>query len=166
MLLSKVIDLIKKGNSSFISSEIIEDINIKSAASLEYASENEITFLEENNKIRDFISTTNASAIIVGKNELLIEDIKKRKASIITVENPGIAFAEVLSIFEIKFKKKKGIDDSASISSTSVIGKNCYVGPNVFIGENTIIGSNNYIFPGVVISENVEIGDNLSLIHI
>jgi len=160
MLLSKVIDLIKKGNSSFISSEIIEDINIKGAASLEYASENEITFLEENNKIRDFISTTNVSAIIVGKNELLIEEIKKRKASIITVENPRIAFAEVLSIFEIKFKKKKGIDDSASISSTSVIGKDCYVGPNVFIGENTIIGSNNYIFPGVVISENVEIGDN------
>ena len=139
MFLSKVTDLIKKGKAGFVSSEIIEDINIKNAASLENASKNEITFLEENNKISEFISTTNASAIIVGKNELLIEEIKKRKASIIIVENPRIAFAEVLSIFEIKFNKKKGIDDSASISSTSVIGKNCYVGPNVFIGENTII---------------------------
>jgi len=160
MLLSKIIDLIKKGNSGFISSEINEDIDIKSAASLENASNNEITFLEENNKIRDFISTENISAIIVGKNELLIEEIKRKNASIITVENPRLAFAEVLSVFETKFKQKKGIDDSANIARTSLIGRDCYVGPNVFIGENTTIGSNNYIFPGVVIAENVEIGDN------
>jgi len=160
MLLSKIINLIKKGNSGFISSEIIEDIDIKNAASLENASENEITFLEENNKIRDFIYSANISAIIVGKNELLIEEIKKRKASIIIVDNPRIAFAEVLTLFETKFKKKKGIDDSANIAKTTSIGRDCYVGPNVFIGENTTIGSNNYIFPGVFISENVEIGNN------
>ena len=160
MLLSKIIDLIKKGNSGFISSENIEEINIKSAASLENASKNEITFLEENNKLRDFISTTDVSAIIVGKNELLIEEIKKRNTSIIIVENPRVAFAEILNIFETKFKQKKVIDDSATIAKSSVIGVNCYIGPNVIIGENTIIGSNNYIFPGVVICENVEIGDN------
>ena len=44
MLLSKIINLIKKGNSSFIDSEIIEDTDIKSAASLENASKNEIAF--------------------------------------------------------------------------------------------------------------------------
>ncbi len=163
MLLSKIIDLIKKGNSGFISSEIIEDININNPASLENATKNEITFLEENNRISNFISETNVSAIIIGKNELLIKEIKERKASVIIVENPRVAFAEVLNIFETKFKRKKGIDDSANIASTSVIGRDCYIGPNVFIGENTTIGSNNYIFPGVVISENVEIGDNNTL---
>ena len=160
MLLSKIIDLIKKGNSGFISSENIEEINIKRAASLENASKNEITFLEENNKLRDFISTTDVSAIIIGKNDILIEEIKQRKTSIIIVENPRVAFAEILNIFETKFKQKKVIDDSANIANSSVIGVDCYIGPNVIIGENTIIGSNNYIFPGVVISENVEIGDN------
>ena len=160
MLLSKIIDLIKKGNSGFISSENVEEINIKRAASLENASKNEITFLEDNNKLRDFISTTDVSAIIIGKNELLIEEIKKRKTSIIIVENPRIAFAEILNIFETKFKQKKVIDDSANIANSCVIGVDCYIGPNVIIGENTIIGSNNYIFPGVVISENVKIGDN------
>ncbi len=160
MYLSKVIELIKKGRSGFINSEMIEDINIESAASLDKASKNQITFLEESNKIRDFISGTNVSAIIIGKNELSINEIKKRKASIIIVENPRIAFSEVLKIFETNFKPKKGIDVSANISRESVIGNNCYVGPNVFIGKNSTIGSNNYIFPGVVISENVEIGDN------
>ena len=139
MFLSKIIELIKKGSSGFISSEIIEDINIKNAASLKNATKNEITFLEENNKIKDFISETNASAIIIGKNKLLIDEIKKRKTSIIIVENPRIAFAEVLKIFEENFKKRTGIDISANISSTSIIGKDCYVGPNVIIGENTTI---------------------------
>ena len=160
MLLTKIVDLIKKGNSSFISSKIIEDINIKNAASLENASKNEITFLEENNKIKDFIHTTDVSAIIIGKNELLINEIKKKKASIIIVENPRLAFAEVLNIFDTTSKLKKEIDPSANIACTSVVGKDCYIGPNVFIGENTTIGSNNFIYPGVVISENVEIGDN------
>ena len=45
MLLSKIVELIKKGNSGFVSSEMIEGINIKSAASLENASKNDITFL-------------------------------------------------------------------------------------------------------------------------
>ena len=85
MFLSKVIELIKEGTSGFISSEMIEDVNIKNAASLENASKNEITFLEENNKIKDFIHTTDVSAIIIGKNELLINEIKKKKASIIIV---------------------------------------------------------------------------------
>ena len=160
MFLSKVIELIKKGSSGFIAAEMIEDINIKNAASLENASKFEITFLEENNKIKEFISSTDVSALIIGKNELLIDEIKKRKTSIILVENPRVAFAEVLNIFEKKSKIKKGIDNTANIASTSVIGRDCYIGPNVFIGESTTIGSNNYIYPGVIISENVEIGEN------
>ena len=160
MFLSKVIELLKKGSSGFIAAEMIEDINIKNAASLENASKFEITFLEENNKIKEFISSTDVSAIIIGKNELLIDEIKKRKTSIIVVENPRIAFAEVLNILEKKSKIKKGIDSTANIASTCVIGRDCYIGPNVFIGEKTTIGSNNYIYPGVIISENVEIGEN------
>ena len=160
MFLSKVIELLKKGSSGFIAAEMIEDINIKNAASLESASRFEITFLEENNKIKEFISSTDVSAIIIGKNELLIDEIKKRKTSIIVVENPRIAFAEVLNILEKKSKIKKGIDSTANIASTCVIGRDCYIGPNVFIGERTTIGSNNYIYPGVIISENVEIGEN------
>ena len=46
MLLSELIDLIKKGNSNFISANIVEDLNINDAASLDSAVKHQIYFLE------------------------------------------------------------------------------------------------------------------------
>ena len=48
MLLSDLVDLIKKGNSNFISANIFENLNIDDAASLEAADKHQISFLEEN----------------------------------------------------------------------------------------------------------------------
>ena len=160
MNLSKIVELIKKGTSGYISSVIQEDIDIKKAASLELASKNEITFLEENNKLKEFINTTTVSAIIIGKNKHLIDQLNKNKVSIIIVENPRVAFSEVLKLLEKGFDYEIGISNSANIANSAILGKDCYVGPNVFVGENTKIGDYNYIFPGAVIFENVEIGNN------
>ena len=46
MLLSDLVDLIKKGNSNFISANIFEDLNIDDAASLDSAVKYQISFLE------------------------------------------------------------------------------------------------------------------------
>ncbi len=160
MLFSKIVELIKNGKSGYISSVMQEDVNIENAASIEFASKNEITFLEENNKLKNFIYETSVSAIIIDKNKILIEEIKKRNVSIIIVENPRVAFSEVLNLLDKRTKLKEGISKTANIASSATIGKNCYVGENVFIGENTSIGNNNYIFPGTVILDNVKIGNN------
>ncbi len=164
MNISKIIELIKKGNSGYITSEIIEDILITKAESIKFASKNQISFLELNNKLKDYVFKTNVSALIIGRNEPLINEIKKRKVSIIVVENPKVAFAEILKIFNKQYDIKLGIDSSSHISKTTILGECCYVGANVFIGENTRIGNNNFIFPGSVIYEGVEIGDN-NIIH-
>ena len=160
MIFSKIVEFIKKGKSGFISAFEEEDINIENAASIELASRNEITFLEENNKLKKFALETNASAIVIENNEHLIEEIKKRKVSFIVVKNPRIAFAEILCLLDKKSDLKLCIDKTAFIASSAVIGKDCYVGPHVFIGDNTIIGDNNHLFPGTIISSNVKIGDN------
>ena len=160
MLLSKIVELIRSGKSGFISSFINDDINIKNVASLQSAKKNEITFLEQNNKLKNHIFETTVSAIIISKKEELIQEIQKRKISFIVVENPRLAFAEILSIFEKKNNLKSGIDSKANVSNAAILGQNCYVGPNVYIGENTIIGDDNYFYPGTIILENVEIGNN------
>ena len=53
MLLSNLVDLIKKGNSNFISANIFEDLNICDAASLDNADNHQISFLEENNILKE-----------------------------------------------------------------------------------------------------------------
>ena len=164
MLLSKIIELIKKGDSGFIKSKIFDDIEIKSAESLDLAAENQITFLEEQNLLISSLSSTKASAIITFQNNEILEKINKLNRSVIVVSNPRIAFAEVLNILYRKEKQITEISTKATIDNTATIGTNCFVAPNVFIGENTKIGSNNFIYPGTVIFANVEIGDN-NIIH-
>ncbi|GIS31839.1 MAG: UDP-3-O-acylglucosamine N-acyltransferase [Flammeovirgaceae bacterium] len=164
MLLSDLIDLIKKGNSQFISADIFDDINIENASSLDDAKKNEISFLEENNILRESLGSTKVSAIITTNNTEILNSLKLLKISNIVVENPRIAFAEVLNFLYKKISFKPGIDPSVVIDKTTQVGQNCYIGPNVYIGENTIIGDNNHILPGTTILGNVQIGQN-NIIH-
>ena len=160
MLLSEIIKFIKNGKSGFIKSHFVKDINIFSAASISFACQNQITFLEENNNLKENINTTKASAIILFNDKDLLEITSKRNISTIVVSHPKIAFAEILNIFKKEITPASGIDSSANINSNTNIGDNCYIGPNVFVGKNTLIGKNNLIYPGTVILDNVEIGDN------
>ncbi len=164
MLLSKLVDLIKTGDSKFIKANIFENTDIENAASLDIASKNQISFLEENNILKENLGKTSASAIIVSNNSETLGLLDSLKISNIVVGNPRIAFAEVLNYLYEQINFNPGIDDSAVIKTSAIIGDNCYLGANVYIGENTIIGKNNQIFPGAKILGNVQLGNN-NIIH-
>ena len=164
MLLSKLVDLIKTGDSKFIKANIFENTDIKNAASLDIASKNQISFLEENNILKENLGKTSASAIIVSNNSETLGLLESLKISSIVVGNPRIAFAEVLNYLYEQINFNPGIDDSAVIKTSAIIGDNCYLGANVYIGAKTIIGKNNQIFPGAKILGNVQLGNN-NIIH-
>ena len=164
MLLNNLVDHIKSGNSKFIKANIFENIDIENAASLDIASKNQISFLEENNILKENLGKTSASAIIIFNNDEILGLLDSLKISNIVVENPRIAFAEVLNSLSKQINFSPGIDDSAVIQTSAKVGKNCYLGANVYIGENTIIGENNKIFPGATILGNVQLGNN-NIIH-
>ena len=164
MLLSKLVDLIKTGDSKFIKANIFENTDIENAASLDIASKNQISFLEENNILKENLGKTSASAIIVTNNSETLGLLDSLKISNIVVDNPRIAFAEVLNYLYEQINFNPGIDDSAVIKTSAIIGDNCYLGANVYIGANTIIGKNNQIFPGAKILGNVRLGNN-NIIH-
>jgi len=164
MLLSDLIDLIKKGNSNFIGANIFEDQNIEDAASLDKADNHQISFLEENNILKEKLDQSKASAIITSNNNEIVTTLKKLKISNIIVKNPRIAFAEVLNFLYKTINYEPGIHSSAYVAKTAKIGVDSHIGHNVYIGENTLIGNNNIILPGSSILGNVQIGDN-NIIH-
>ena len=90
MLLSKIVELIKKGQSNFINAKIYRDINIEKASAIDVAKNYEISFLEDNNVLKGSISETNASAIIVSDKFELTETISDKKISLVIVKNPRI----------------------------------------------------------------------------
>ena len=107
-----------------------------------------ITFLF-NSKHQELITQTTASAVIVSDSAIL------QDKSGIVVDNPRLAMAKVLKIFE------PPNDIEAGIHPTTVIHKSARIGKNVNIGAFSVIGQNVEIADGTTIHNNVSIGDNV-----
>ena len=165
-------DLIKQ-----LGGELIGDSNIliNSAASLESANKNSVSFFN-NSKYLDLLKNTKAALVILNK-----ESCALHAGACIVVDNPYLYFAKISRLLNpIKILKKE-IHKSAIIHSTCKLGKDIYIGPNVIIEENVsiadgvtvhagaiiesdnIIGSHSTIHSNVVIKTNTIIGKNCTL---
>ncbi len=133
------------------------EIIINSAAPIETAKNNQISFVA-NNKYKRFLKTTAASAVV------LSDELECNCPAVIRHKNPYYAFAQILDelypdIQEIDNK----IDKAAVVSDSATIGDNCSVGALSFIGNNSRIADNCIIYPAVYLGNNVSLGKNCKL---
>lgn len=153
------------------------DLEITSAAGLDLAKENEITFLA-NPKYTPQIKETKASAIFLNEKETC----ERADIAVLRAKDPYLAYTRALRLFNSSenvvpsIHKTAVIDESAKVFETAeiranvVIGKNCEIGENVKIFPNATIydgvkiGANSIIHSGVSVRENCEIGENC-IIH-
>ena len=133
------------------------DIAISGVAAVENAKAGEITFIASA-KYLPLLSTTGASAVIVSP------DVKQSDKPLLSVANPYLAFAKILTLFTQKPYAAKGIDPQAWISPTARIGKDVTVYPFVCIGDRCSIGDRVTLYPGVSVGEDSSIGDE-SILH-
>src|SRR3990170_3950677 len=113
-----------------------------------------ITFIS-NEKYTKKVHQTNASAIIVSPK---LKDIKK---NLLVCKNPYLAFAKLVEL--LMYKKPtytKGIDDSARIDKTAIIGKDVSIHAYTTIGKSTRIGNRVVLYPCVHIGDHCTIGDD------
>lgn len=86
---------------------------------------------------------------------------QKRERSLLVCNNPYLAFAKLVEL--LMYKKPtytKGIDDSARIDKTAVIGQDVSIRSYVTVGQNTHIGNRVVLYPCVYIGDNCIIGDD------
>ncbi|ADU97214.1 UDP-3-O-(3-hydroxymyristoyl) glucosamine N-acyltransferase [Thermovibrio ammonificans HB-1] len=133
-----------------------DSVTIKGVAEIHSAGPGQITFLT-NPKYRKFLKSTKASAVLVG------EPIEGLELPQLVCKEPYVAFAKLLDLFNPETLPAPGVSDSAHICEGVEIGKDCYIGPNVYIGEGTVIGREVYLFPGVYVGRNCRIGDGTVL---
>ena len=140
--ISKIIKGELQGNSEY---------DISSVNSLHKAEKKDITFVvkEETN-----LDDVKAGALIVKKGS------KIEYPNIIYVQDPLLAFAELMNFFYPHRKFSEGIDKNAYVSDTAEIKKNVSVGVFSYIGQNTRVGENTEIHAGVIIYNDVKIGKN------
>jgi len=147
---------------------------IKGASGIKEAQEGDITFLA-NPKYEFLVDDSNASAIIMSR------DMPKPKSKpVIRVENPSLAFAELITrMFPSDKRIPKGIHETALLGRNVSLGKGVCLGPyvvieddcriednsiicaGVFIGFDTSIGTDSFIYPNVTIREKTQIGNHV-----
>ena len=128
------------------------NIEIGTARGIGEAKEGDITFLY-NPRYMDKISTTKASAVIVG------EDVKIESIPHIRVKNPYWAYAQILREMAPSIPKPApGVDKTSRIGQDVRLGKNISIGPFVVLCDRCNIGDDVTIYPGGYIGNCVEIG--------
>lgn len=142
---------------------VIEDVK-----GLAEAGRQDITFAVD--PYTEYLPQVHAGAVIVEK------EVPAGDNTLVVVENPRLAFSQLLVLFHPRQSVASGIHATAIIDDSAVIGQNtavmayavigknvkigdnCTIYPSVFIGDNVTIGSNTTIYPGAVIHENCVLG--------
>ena len=110
-----------------------------------------------NPKNKKLILETHAAAIVVTDENLL----EGRDG--IVVQNPRLAMAKILDLFENK-NHPQGIHESAMVPKSVKLGNNVNIGAFSVIGVNTIIGNDVIIHNNVSIGKNVTIGNKTEIL--
>ncbi|MCF8241169.1 MAG: UDP-3-O-(3-hydroxymyristoyl)glucosamine N-acyltransferase [Melioribacteraceae bacterium] len=126
---------------------------ISNVAKINEAQKGDLTFLYLST-YEKYLENTNASAVLVKPG------IQKNRKDLtyIEVEKPEKAFQLIIGKYFMPSLKLNGIDESASIDKTAIIGTNTAIGKNVVISENCVVGDNTKIYHNTVLMEDVEVG--------
>lgn len=127
---------------------------ITSVNSLQKAEKTEITFLAKENID---VETLKAGALIVGKQSRITYP------NLVYVEEPYVAFAQLLNFFFPHRRFNEGIDKNAFVNPGAVIREGVSIGAFSYVGESSEIGENTEIHANVIIYNNVKIGKNCIL---
>ena len=167
MQLNEIVEKLKQGQSNVVDFKIKTNPVILTAASIEKAKENDISFLDNNSplSLRNLIKTSKASALLLPANDnYIIEIVNQISVDWILLKDPKIAFAETLDFLYPLETEEESIHESAVIGKNVKIGPRVSIGANVCIGDNTEIGAGTIIHAGAVIYRKVSIGAK-NLIH-
>lgn len=133
-----------------------EDLVVSGVASLECATQHDITFFYDR-KYKSQLAQTKALACVIRKDDLPPE----HRFVPLIVDDIYLAVVRLLELFNpYKVEKKKGISRLSYISDSAEIGDDVYIGEFVHIGESSKIGNRTQIYTGVFIDDNVIVGDD------
>jgi UDP-3-O-[3-hydroxymyristoyl] glucosamine N-acyltransferase len=166
--------------AGLLGGEVVGDKNaaVHTVSSIEGGKKGSLTYLT-NPKYEQYIYTTEASIVLVANS---FEPTAPVAATLIKVEDVGVAVLKLLEMYNAMKPQKKGISKMCSISEKATVAEDCYVGdfavieagasvgkgckiyPQVYIGDGVKVGEGTTLYPGVKIYEGCRVGSNC-IIH-
>ncbi len=115
-----------------------------------------ITFIHMR-KYRQYLDTTEASAILAGKDESLAN------MNGIIAENPTVALSKILDYFSPESGDSLGVHETAVVHSSTSLGEDVTVGPFAVIEEGVKLGDSAIIGPQCTIGKESTVGPGSEL---
>lgn len=147
-----------------------QSITIASMNTLRDASENELSFLQNKNYIKE-LTTTKAGAVLVSAE--MAEHVPATSIAVV-VDEPYMALAKASKLFSPALIDQDAVEaivgegtviaDGANLARGAVVGKNCTIMPGVYIGRGAVVGDNTIIHSNVSVYHECNVGSDC-IIH-
>jgi len=139
---------------------------VKGIASVDTAGPTDVTFVVSE-RYAQRLGPRAVGACLVAPDVSLESD----GTACIRVENPELAFTQLLGVFHPEHRPPPGVHPSAVIGRGTRIGEAVSIGPFVTVGQDCVIGRGTQIGPHthiddkVVLGEECRVGPGCSLLH-
>jgi UDP-3-O-[3-hydroxymyristoyl] glucosamine N-acyltransferase len=130
---------------------------VSGVAPLDIAGPDQISFLV-NPKYRKQLADCRAAAIIVHPS---LEG--SVSIPLLLADNPYLAFAEILTFFEVPPFVGLGVQQGAHVHPDAIIGENVTIEPGCVVSAGATIGKGTHLYPNVVIGPDTVLGDDCLL---
>lgn len=130
-------------------------IEVRRVASIERAEPGDLTFVA-NSRYQDRLSSTRASAVIVGTSQAAMGT----RAALLRTANPYLAFARAVQLLMPGLPPSRGIDPHSVVAPDVRLGDQVAIGAFVTVGAGAAIGARTVIYPNAVIGPGAVIGDD------
>ncbi len=119
---------------------------------IEDAGPGDITFLA-NPKYMKFLETTAASAVIVAP------DVDPGQKPHITIDNPYLAFAKVVTLFSVGTRDYFGVSPDAFVHPDARVHTECAIYPFAYVGKGAEVKRKAVLYPGVYLGDGASVGE-------
>jgi UDP-3-O-[3-hydroxymyristoyl] glucosamine N-acyltransferase len=138
------------------------DPEITGVAAVDQAMAGTLSYIE-GPKFASFIATTNASALILPKDEALQAKAAERGIAWLSAADPRLGFARAIALFYKPYRPAPGIHPSAVVDPSVTCGEGVSIGAHVVLQAGVSLGNGVCIHPNVVVYPKVRIGDGTVL---
>jgi UDP-3-O-[3-hydroxymyristoyl] glucosamine N-acyltransferase len=131
------------------------ETEVNGVAGLEQAGPGDLSFLA-NPRYAPQLARTRASAVIVSPGHA-------SALPLLLSDNPYLAFARAVGVLRPDPSPVPGVDPSARVDASAVLGPGVHVGALAVVGPRARVGARTVLRPHVVLYEDVELGEDCVL---
>ena len=131
------------------------DVELSGVAGIEEAGPGDLTFVA-NRRYAPYLARTKATAVVLAPGQ-------EAPLPCLLSDNPYLTFAQAVGLLCPSGRPAPGVDPSARVDPTAVLGPDVHVGALAVVGSGARVGARSEIHPHAVLGEAVEVGEDCVL---